>query len=144
MEGQHPHIRQAYLDARGDSLQLFQTVLAVAGEVGLDAALGSLERCVTAKRLAWMEGRLTQFVRTGDVLGDGYRLFYEDYLGLSIPQQGQIVARTERELTTRWWNPCPTLEACLRLGLDTRVVCRRAYHRPVQEMLSTFSPTTTL
>jgi hypothetical protein len=40
----------------------------------------------------------------------------------------------------RWWNPCPTLEACVRLGLDTRTVCRQAYHQPVQVMLSRLDP----
>jgi hypothetical protein len=53
-----------------------------------------------------------------------------------VPQEGEIVAQTEREVVMRWWNPCPTLEECVRLGLDTRVICRQVYHRPVQEMLS--------
>ena len=64
----------------------------------------------------------------------------EDYLGLSVPQGGEIVAWTRREIVMRWWNPCPTLEACVQLGLDTRVICRQVYHQPVQEMLSRLDP----
>jgi hypothetical protein len=133
-------IRQAYLTSAGDSTALFQTVLSVADEVGLEAALSLLERCVSAKRLAWLKDHLPQFVRTGHALRDGYRLFYTEYLGLSVPEGGEIVAQTEREIIMRWWNPCPTLEACVRLGLDTRVICRRAYHRPVQELLAHLDP----
>jgi hypothetical protein len=90
--------------------------------------------------MVWLGKRLTQFVRTDDVLRDGYRLFYADYLGLFVPDDGEIVAQTEHEILMRWWNPCPTLDACVRLGLDTRVVCRKAYHQPVQAMLSRLDP----
>lgn len=140
MERQYQRIKQAYLASAGDSSPLFRTILAVADEAGLDAALALLERCVVAKRVAWLDKRLSQFARTGDALRDGYRLFYEEYLGLSVPDGGEIVARTGREIVMRWWNPCPTLEACVRLGLDTRTVCRQAYHRPVQEMLTRLDP----
>ena len=115
---------------------LFQTVLAVADEISMGTALALLERCVVAKRTAWLAAYLPQIVQSGDALCDGYRLFYEDYLGLSVPEGGEIVRRTEREIVMRWWNPCPTLEACVRLGLDTRVICRRVYHQPAQAMLS--------
>ena len=47
---------------------------------------------------------------------------------------------TQGRVLMRWWNPCPTLEACRQLGLDTRVVCRKAYHRPVQEFLAQIHP----
>jgi hypothetical protein len=106
----------------------------------LKAALALLEQCVVTKRMAWLDQHLARFVRTGDVLCDGYRLFYEDYLGFSVPDGGEIVVQTERELTMRWWNPCPTLDACVQLGLDTRLICRQAYHRPVQEMLACLDP----
>jgi hypothetical protein len=40
----------------------------------------------------------------------------------------------------RWWNACPTLDACTKLGLDTREVCRKAYQCPVQEFLKRIHP----
>jgi tRNA(adenine34) deaminase len=43
-------------------------------------------------------------------------------------------------MTVRWRNPCPTLEACQKLGLDTQVVCKLAYEKPVQAMLSRLDP----
>ena len=37
-------------------------------------------------------------------------------------------------------NPCPTLEACRRLDLDTRKVCRKSYEKPTQAFLSALDP----
>ena len=87
------------------------------------------------KRTAWIKRHLPKLARSGDPLLDGYRLFYEGYLGISAPLDGEIILRTERRMVTRWWNPCPTLEACQSLGLDTRQICRKAYHKPVDEFL---------
>jgi hypothetical protein len=133
-------IRQGYRNSAGDSTALFQTLLSVASEIGLDQALGYLEGCVTEKRLAWLHANLAGQYVTGNPLLDGYSLFYEVYLGVSAPRDGEIVERSDRKIVVRWWNRCPTLDACLKLGLDTREICKQAYHKPVQEFLSVISP----
>ena len=102
--------------------------------------LAYLERCVIEKRLAWLNRNLEEFDQTGDPVFDGYRLFYEIYLGVSAPADGEIVEQTDKKLVMRWWNHCPTLEACQALGLDTREICRKAYHQPVQTMLTQLDP----
>jgi hypothetical protein len=122
-----------------DSVKLLETIQSIAEEIGLDAALALLEQCVTEKRVAWIEQHLQAIGRTGDPLMDGYRAFYEHYLGLSA-ENGEIVEVTASRLVSRWWNPCPTLEACQHLGMDTRTVCKRAYHGPVDAFLSRIDP----
>jgi hypothetical protein len=124
----------------GDSTGLLRTILVVADEVGLERALAYLEGCVVEKRLAWLDANLERLGRTGDPVLDGYRLFFEIYLGLSTPEDGEIVERTERRIVTRWWNRCSTLDACQALGLDTRQICKKAYHRPVQAFLTRLHP----
>jgi hypothetical protein len=126
--------------SNADVVRLFQIVLSIAEETGLDAALGCLEQCVTEKRLSWLEANLGALARTSNPLADGYKLFYETYLGISAPHDGQIVETTDTKLVTRWWNDCPTLEACEVLGLDTREICSRVYHTPVQAFLSRVDP----
>jgi hypothetical protein len=133
-------IKQRYENSRNDSTELFRTILSVAEESGLERALGCLETCVTEKRLAWLNLNLERSCRTDDPVADGYRLFYERYLGVSIPGDGEIVERTDRRMVMRWRNRCPTLEACQQFGLDTRVVCKKAYHGPVQAFLSRVDP----
>ena len=47
---------------------------------------------------------------------------------------------TPTEIAWSSENPCPTLEACARLGLDTRVICRRVYEKSTQAFLSKLDP----
>ena len=133
-------VQHAYQQSGVDATLLFRTVLSVGEQVGLDQALSCLEHCVTCKRMVWLDEHIDRLERSGDPLLDGYRLFYEAYLGLSVPADGTIVERDGRRIVTRWWNRCPTLEACQALGLDTRTICRLAYQRPVQAFLSRIDP----
>ncbi len=133
-------IREAYEHSRFDATSLFQALLAAARETGLDEALGFLEGCVIARRLAWWERVGKDLPRSGEPLADGYQIFYGRYLGLTAPNDGVIVSTTPNKMVTRWWNPCPTLEACQKLGLDTRQVCRKVYQRPVQALLQQIDP----
>ena len=133
-------VKHAYENRGQDFTELFQAILSVADEVGLDEALKYLERCVIEKRLSWLRENIEGLEKTGNPLTDAYRWFYEIYLGISAPKDGQIVERDNRRLVIRWWNPCPVLEACKKLGLDTKEICSKAYHRPVQVFLSHIDP----
>lgn len=133
-------IREQYLRQGSGATELLRTVLVVGSEIGRDQALALLEQCVTEKRVSWLARELGAVKRTGDPVLDGYRVFYEMYLRVSVPCDGQIVEQTDTRLVSRWWNHCPTLEACQQLGLDTREVCRKAYHKPAQVFLSEIDP----
>jgi hypothetical protein len=113
--------------------------MTIAQEIGLERALSLLERCVTEKRLAWLDEHLETLERTGDPITDGYKAFYEAYLGI-LPKYGEIVDVTPNRMVTRWWNPCPILEACKALGVDTRIICKGAYHKPVDAFLTRIDP----
>jgi hypothetical protein len=140
MDPYYSLIKSQYSQSRGDSTPLFQTILSLKNEIGLDQAWAYLEQCVIEKRLAWLDTHLARLERSGNPVLDGYHLFYETYLGVAIPAHGEIVAQDAHRLVTRWWNPCPTLAACQKLGLDTRQVCRQVYHQPVQEFLRRIDP----
>ena len=133
-------IKIQYENSHGDSTELFQEILRISEEIGLDKALSILECCVTEKRLAWAKVHLGEMEKTENPVLDGYRWFYEKYLGVSIPEDGEIVELSDRRIVSRWWNPCPTLEACKKFGLDTRVICKQAYHQPVQAFLVQLHP----
>lgn len=133
-------IKQAYENSKGDSTQLFQILLAAADEIGMEQAMAYLENCVTHKRLAWLQHNANRVERTNDPVFDAYHLFYEVYLGISAPDDGKIIEHSPQKIVTRWWNPCPTLEICQKLGLDTRQICQKIYHRPVQAFLETIDP----
>jgi hypothetical protein len=136
----YSRIREQYQTLQGDSTELFQTVLAASEEIGMDSALAALGQCVAEKRLRWLEAQAPQAAPAADPVREGYRWFYEKYLRVRAPADGEIVEQTERRIVMRWWNPCPTLDACLRLGLDTREVCKKAYEMPVREFLKRIHP----
>ena len=133
-------ILEKYRNKESDFNGLFQAILSIGDEVGLERALGYLERCVIEKRLGWLEENLGKMERTGNDFEDGYRIFYEEYLGISVPKDGEVVDKTDKKMVMRWWNYCPVLEGCKKFGLDTRVVCKKAYHKPVQVFLSRINP----
>ena len=137
MDDRHFQLVRAKYQTRGENFsELFEALLSVAKEASMDAALECLERCVIAKRTAWLDQNLPTVERSADPVDDAYRIFYEVYLGISAPRDGEIVERAPGRMVTRWWNPCPVLDVCEKLDLDTRVVCKKAYHLPVQVFLS--------
>ncbi len=136
----YQHIKREYETCHGDSVELFKVILNVSSEIGMDAALAYLEGCVTEKRSTWLQANLGEARNENDPVTNGYTWFYERYLGLSVPRDGEIVEHTGKRLVMRWWNPCPTLEACKQLGLDTRVICKKAYQKPVQAFLEQIHP----
>jgi hypothetical protein len=141
MDDQHYALVKAKYESAGeDHGDLYRTILAIAEEASLDVALECLERCVVEKRTAWLERNLPSLQRTGNPIDDAYRIFYEVYLGISAPDDGAIVERTPGRMVTRWWNRCPTLDVCQELGLDTREICRKALHRPVEVFLANIHP----
>jgi hypothetical protein len=133
-------VKARYENAGGDHSELFETIIWIAEKSSLAHALSHLERCVTQKRLTWLDQNLSGLTLTGDAIDHAYAAFYGAYLGLSVPQDGEVVERTPTRLVARWWNPCPTLNACQEFGLDTREICAQAYHRPVQCFVERIDP----
>jgi hypothetical protein len=134
-------IRTCYQNSRGDSTRLFETMAQIATETGWDEVLAFLEKCVIEKRTDWLERNGTVTTRTeASAVMDGFQVFYSTYLGLSVPEDGEIIEVSERRIVSRWWNKCPTLDACQKLGLDTREICRKVYQQPVQTMMERIDP----
>lgn len=99
----------------------------------------SVESEVSRKRRLWVRQRCG-VAGAGEVSPrEAYELFLLRYLGLS-EKQVPVVLENEREIVWHSYNACPTLEACTRLSLDTRTVCRRIYERPTQAFLSQLDP----
>jgi hypothetical protein len=141
MDDRHYQLVKAKYDSRGkDHSDLFETILAVAQETSMETALEGLERCAIETRTSWLDENLPHLERTADPIDDAYRIFYEAYLGISAPGDGEIIERTPTRLVTRWWNQCPTLDVCQQLGLDTREICNKGYHKSVQVFLSRIHP----
>lgn len=101
--------------------------------------LRQVERDTTSKRVAWLRDRGLPGAGASFSPRRAFDLLFFDYMQLAetdVP----VVRQSETEIVWRSVNPCATLEACLTLGLDTRMVCRAAYEKSTQAFLSQLDP----
>jgi tRNA(Arg) A34 adenosine deaminase TadA len=100
----------------------------------------ALERQVAEKRIAWFEQNHSYSDRrTSPTPRSAYEMLFLDYMGLSEDEL-PILAESEAEIEWLSLNPCPTLEACKALELDTRKVCRAVYEKSTQALVSQLDP----
>ncbi|MDR3573799.1 MAG: nucleoside deaminase [Anaerolineaceae bacterium] len=103
-------------------------------------SFGVIEAEVAQKRIDWVaQNRMIVPPRPALSPRQAFELLFFTYMGLAT-QDLPVVAETDQQISWLSSNPCPTLEACLRLGLDTRQVCRSAYEKSTQAFLSQLDP----
>ncbi len=106
-------------------------------------SLRVIEEETITKRIAWCDSHLpTHSAPTAGASPsprDAFETLFFQYMGLDskdIP----VLHEDTNEITWSSQNPCPTLEACRQLGLDTRAVCRGAYEKSTQAFISRLDP----
>lgn len=104
-----------------------------------EAALDALNEDSVLRRTAWFNENRAEFdFLSDDPLEAGYRLLLARF-GIT-PEQAPVIERTERKIVFHSQNFCPTLEACRRLGLDTRTVCKRLNERATDALIKLVDP----
>ena len=100
--------------------------------------LNVIEAEATAERTAWFDslpvGQRPR-VEAWPTPRFAFEMLFFRYMGLRS-EDLPVLKEDEKEIVWSSRNPCPTLEACKRLGLDTRVVCRAAYEKSTQAFVS--------
>lgn len=102
----------------------------------------TIESEVIAKRMAWSDSLPTTESIAGRPNASprfAFETLFFRYMSLR-PEELPIVRENDDEIVWSSQNSCPTLEACTRLGLDTRIVCRAAYEKSTQAFLSRIDP----
>lgn len=106
-------------------------------------SLRAIEEETIAKRLVWCDSHLparnTSAASTAPSPRAAFEALFFQYMGLD-PRDIPVLHEDENEITWSSLNPCPTLEACQQLRLDTRAVCRGAYEKSTQAFLSRLDP----
>ena len=93
---------------------------------------------IADKRRKWLGCRAQRDARRWTPR-EAFELLLIEYLGLTrdtVP----IVSEKDDEIVWDSMNECPTLDACNRLGLDTKAVCREVYEKSTQAFLSELDP----
>jgi tRNA(adenine34) deaminase len=87
------------------------------------------------KRQAWWETNKDSLHLDGPLPRRAYTLLLLRYMGLDT-RDVPVVYEDERTIVWRSFNFCPVLEACQRVGLDTRQVCREGTEQSVQNLIA--------
>ena len=87
------------------------------------------------RSLAWYKANKDQLNLGGALPRQAYAMVLLKYMGIN-PEEVPVVYENERQIIWHSFNFCPHLEACKRLNLDTRVICKEAYEKSVQVLIS--------
>lgn len=91
------------------------------------------------KRLNWWEANKDRFKLADSLPKQAFMMVLFDYMGIGL-RDIHVVYEDERKITWRSFNFCPILEACKRLGLDTRIICKETNEESVQDFIFCLSP----
>jgi hypothetical protein len=91
------------------------------------------------KRLGWWEANKDSLNLSGSLPRQAYEMVLFQYMKIS-PEEVPVVEETETKITWISSNFCPILEACQRLGFDTRTVCKQGAEQSVQDLISQLNP----
>jgi tRNA(Arg) A34 adenosine deaminase TadA len=99
-----------------------------------------VEEEIAQKRLAWLTDHRPLLSHLSPLSPRrAFELLFFEYMNLP-PQDLPVVQETDHQITWLSKNPCPTLEVCRRLRLDTRQVCRSINEKSTQAFLSQLDP----
>ena len=99
-----------------------------------------IEKEVAQKRIDWIAKNCPEAGKQEHTSPrQAFESLFFDYMRLPVDEL-PVLSETDTEIVWRSLNRCPTLEACQRLGLDTRQICRAAYEKSTQAFLSQFDP----
>ncbi len=102
-------------------------------------SLQEIEREVALKRIAWCQEHIQHRPDTVITPRQAFETFFFEYMGLSRNEL-IVVRETANAIAWHSQNPCPTLDACAALKLNTRRVCRLAYEKSTQAFISQLDP----
>lgn len=99
----------------------------------------SVNQTLLEKRLCWYEQNKDRLNLTGSDVRKAYTLVLLEYMHI-IPNDIEIIHEDTKKITWVSYNSCPVLEACIRLGVDTRKVCKEGWEKSVQAMIEKINP----
>lgn len=91
------------------------------------------------KKLAWFEANRDKLKLTGSLPRQAYTMVLLEYMGLD-PDEVPVIEEIENKIVWRSFNFCPILDACQRLGLDTKEVCKEGYEQSIQDLINCLDP----
>lgn len=97
---------------------------------------------ITQRRITWarehLEEMLTKYQGLSP-LEQAYRIIYFEHMKIN-PQHSQMEQISPNKIKIKSYNFCPYLEACIKLDLDTRFVCKEIGEHSIQKVCQMIHP----
>ena len=104
-----------------------------------EMALHALNEDSIRRRTGWFEENKSRFAfLSGDPVSAAYRLLLARF-GITS-EEAPVIFKSETKIVFHSQNFCPTLEACKRLGLDTREICKRLNEDATNRLIRLIDP----
>ena len=120
-------------------IRLFIYIQEVSKVIGEEKALEILSEIQTQGVKKWFEKNASKLDLSGPPLLAAYRLMMEDMIGDRLSEIN-IVEQSEDRIVHHYDLPCSILDACLKLGLDTRKICKALHQRSANTLLKLVDP----
>jgi len=91
---------------------------------------------ITQRRVLWFEENKNTVLSKYHGLPDeekAYRIIFFDHMKIN-PEYSKMARLDKGKIRVESYNFCPYLEACRKLGLDTRFVCKEIGEPSIQEV----------
>lgn len=120
-------------------IHLFFYIREVSKEIGEEKALEILSEIQTQRVKKWFEENASTLDLSNLPLLTAYRLMMEDMIGDRLFEIN-IVEQSEDRIVHHYDLPCSILDACLKLGLDTRKICKALHQKSANTILQLVDP----
>jgi len=101
-----------------------------------------LANLITQRRVKWIKEHLKEMLLKYKGLspeGQAYRIIYFDHMGIN-PEHSKMVRVSPTKIKIKSNNFCPYLEACQKLSLDTKTVCKEIGEQSIKKMIELINP----
>ncbi len=97
---------------------------------------------ITERRVKWMKNNLDEMKIKYEGLPPeemAYKIIFIEHLQVD-PAYSKVTRVSETRIRIDSYNSCPYLDACERVGLETKFVCREIGEQSFQEMIRLIHP----
>ena len=103
---------------------------------------GEVMRIIQDRRVEWIKNnidRLKIIYRDLPPPLMAHRIIFFEHMYI-YPPDSVVIEQSPRFIIIRSYNFCPYLEACQRLGLNTKIVCKNICEQPFNAMIKYIHP----
>jgi hypothetical protein len=97
---------------------------------------------ITERRVSWFKENKKAVLSKYEGLSDeekAYRIIFLDHMKIN-PEHSKMIRIGSGRIRIESYNFCPYLEACRKLGLDTRYICKEVGEPSIQRVCQMINP----